>query len=300
MGSPLFDEILILDWSASGRPSPAQPSANAIWIGGAFAGPLGPAEIDPLYRRTRAEAVATLNERLSAARAAGRRVLLGCDFPFGYPVGTAMRLTGTRSALALWDWIAAHVADGPDNRHTAFETGVCINGHWSGPGPCWGHPNGRHYDGLGPRKHGISYGPPDMPAERRIIERRVPSAKSVWQLAYAGSVGAQALTGIAALSRLRQAFGRALAIWPIETGLTVPDTPLVLAEIYPSFFRKIVAAGRRPAEILDRAQVRITARELARLDTEGRLRPLFHKPTGLTESEQTAIAREEAWMLGVP
>ena len=38
---------------------------------------------------------------------AGRRVLVGLDFPFGYPSGVAEHLTGHASALVLWDWLAA-------------------------------------------------------------------------------------------------------------------------------------------------------------------------------------------------
>ena len=43
-----------------------------------------------------------LADLLAAERAAGRRVLAGFDFPFGYPRGFAAALTGRAEALALW------------------------------------------------------------------------------------------------------------------------------------------------------------------------------------------------------
>ncbi|NJM83934.1 MAG: hypothetical protein HC844_17115 [Tabrizicola sp.] len=28
-----FDRVIVVDWSAAGKPSPIRPSADAIWIG---------------------------------------------------------------------------------------------------------------------------------------------------------------------------------------------------------------------------------------------------------------------------
>jgi molybdopterin molybdotransferase len=123
--------------------------------------------------------------------------------------------------------------------------------------------------------------------------------KSCWQLAYAGSVGSQALTGIAALERLRRhpALEGGVAVWPFEAAFRVPDAPVVLAEIYPSLLAEAVAAA--PEAVKDAAQVRVVAEAYARLDAEGALAALFAGPADLESTELEVAAREEAWILGV-
>jgi len=114
----LFDTVVVVDWSSSGTPSPARPSANAIWIGVAQAG-----GVTAHYLRTRADAERMLTGLLDTEAAAGRRVLAGFDFPFGYPAGFAARLTGTPGARAVWRWLA-HSALGLAERRRVEETAV--------------------------------------------------------------------------------------------------------------------------------------------------------------------------------
>ncbi|WYK03641.1 molybdopterin-guanine dinucleotide biosynthesis protein B [Cereibacter sphaeroides f. sp. denitrificans] len=87
-----FDTVIAVDWSGASVPSPRKPSSDAIWIG--VASPLGETVS---YHRTRADAEAHLNDLFAFELTAGRRVLAGFDFPFGYPEGFAPRLTGPRS-----------------------------------------------------------------------------------------------------------------------------------------------------------------------------------------------------------
>ena len=70
----------------------------------------------------------------------------------------------------------------------------------------------------------------------------------------AGAVGGQAMTGIAALARLRRRFPGRIAVWPFEP----LDRPVAFVEIWPSLLRAAVAAAADP--IKDRAQVRLMAR----------------------------------------
>jgi hypothetical protein len=115
--------------------------------------------------------------------------------------------------------------------------------------------------------------------------------KSLWQIAYAGSVGSQALTGIPILGRLRSAFSGRVAVWPFEPA---GRAQIVLAEIYPAL---IDPALRREASfepIRDRGQVRLMARAVARLVANGRQDRLFALPAGASE----AVCREEGWILG--
>jgi hypothetical protein len=85
----LFDSVAIVDWSARAKPSPLKPSKDAIWIG--VCSKAGAASS---YHRTRQAAEAALLALLEEERQAGRRVLLGFDFPMGYPAGFARRVTG--------------------------------------------------------------------------------------------------------------------------------------------------------------------------------------------------------------
>src|SRR5688500_8443724 len=101
MGSrTLFDAYLFVDWSARDAPSPARESPDAVWVGECSAGGHEPVES---YWRTRAACLAYLGERLIGHVAHGHRVLIGFDFPFGYPAGyvEALGLAGTAAPWRL-------------------------------------------------------------------------------------------------------------------------------------------------------------------------------------------------------
>jgi len=306
MSGRRFDLVLIVDWSARSARSPARPSADAIWVGAAGA---AGAEA-PRYFRGRAEATDWLAGRMAMELAAGRRVLAGFDFPFGWPRGAAARVTGRPAALAVWDWLAAAVTDGVDNRNDRYAVAARLNALWPGEGPFWGRPRSVWAPGVSERKGDWRSPGRDAlgwPPERRHVEARESGAKTCWQLAYAGSVGSQVLLGLPSLARLRadpRLAGR-VAVWPFETGWSAGDAPAVLAEIYPSMLARAVAArrGADPArrdgrEILDRAQVRVLADAFAALDAAGGLAPLFGPPPGLQGAGLDEAEREEAWILG--
>ena len=203
-------------------------------------------------------------------------MLVGFDIPFGYPAGVAQHLTGEASALALWDWLAERIEDAPDNTNSRYDVAAAINRTYPGLGPFWGRPATWDYPAI-PVRASVRTEQSAHPPERRIADRHATGAKTVWQLAYAGSVGSQILLGLPALKRLVEhprIAGRA-AIWPFQTGLRRPDAPAVIAEVYPSLLRDEVRKRRREGEILDRAQVRVNAEAFARLDAGGGLAPLF-------------------------
>ena len=97
---PLFETHIVVDWSARSKPSPARPSRDSIWWTAIREG----CALEPQYERTRNDAVESLAAFIAGELDAGRRVLAGFDFPFGYPAGVAERITGRASARALWDW----------------------------------------------------------------------------------------------------------------------------------------------------------------------------------------------------
>ncbi len=291
-----FDTHIIVDWSARSKPSPARPTKDSIWWCAARDG----VARSPKYARTRHEAIDRLTRFLASELEDGRRSLVGFDFPFGYPAGVAQKLTGRASALAVWNWLDDRIKDAENNANNRYEVAETINRAYPGIGPCWGRPASWQHPDVPTR--GSARTRQDMhPPERRIADRLAQGAKTVWQLAYAGSVGSQVLLGLPALKRLvgdPRIRGQA-AVWPFETGLSVPDAPVVIAEIYPSLLRQEIRQRSKPDEILDTAQVRVNAQAFALLDQQHRLAPLFEGHRGLTAMERQIVETEEAWILGL-
>src|SRR5437762_12862436 len=80
----LFDTYVIVDWSAASQPKTGRDS---IWI--CRLGADGESFCNP---PTRHAAKGLLADMLAGASARGERVVVGFDFPFGYPAGFAARL----------------------------------------------------------------------------------------------------------------------------------------------------------------------------------------------------------------
>ena len=279
----LFDRIVMVDWSAAAVPTTGRDS---IWMAVAEKGRLAG---EPSNVPTRFEAMA----RLRALCANGLRVLVGFDFAFGYPAGTASRF-GTDGWRSVWSWLAGHLMDGDDNANNRFETASRFNSRFPHvDGPLWGRPRSIAMEGVSAGK------PAAMPngiETRRRVETIVRSAQPVWKLAYPGSVGSQALTGIARLQRWRSegAARSAVAIWPFETEFSRRlERPVTVAEIYPSLF----PIEARPDEVKDAAQVRTLAVGYSRLDATGTLEPHLGGPSD-DQTRRTAL-QEEGWIMSV-
>ena len=273
----LFDGYVAVDWSANGRP---KRGADSVWLAirgwGGTAGPENPA--------TRAEAVARLERLLAHATGQGRRLLVGFDFPFGYPRGTGRMLTGRAGWEVVWARIAELIEDGPDNANNRFDAAAALNAAFAGEGPFWGNGLKRDIPGL-PRRKPSGWGA-NLPSNRRHAESEVRRAQEVWKLIGAGSVGGQALTGIAALQGLRRRTGA--AIWPFET--LGEGRAHVLAEVYPSLIEP--APG---PEVKDARQVNAVAAAFQRLDAIGALSRHLSAPRNLP----AAVREEEATILGM-
>ncbi len=292
----IFHTHVIVDWSARSKPSPDKLTKDAIWWAAARDGIVD----EPAYARTRHDAVERLADFIASELNSARRVLIGFDFPFGYPAGVAAHLTGEASALAFWDWLAARIEDAGDNTNNRFEIAEAINCAYPGIGPFWGRPGTWPYPEV-PTRESRRTGRETHPPERRIADLHAKGAKTVWQLAYAGSVGSQVLLGLPALKRLIEdprMDGR-LAVWPFDTGLRVPEAPAVIAEIYPSLLRKEIKERKTGDEIHDAAQVRVNTEAFASLDALGGLGPLFEGAPFLDANERRIIETEEAWILGL-
>ena len=272
----MFDRVIIVDWSAASTASPRRPSADAIWM----------ADIDLHretchYHRTRASAEAQLLAAIHAAQGAGQRLLIGCDFPFGYPAGFAQALTGQASARAIWAYLADAIKDSDDNANNRFAVASAVNARF-GNGPFWGCPVAAQTAHLSPRKR-VDY--TALPFdERRLIEQMVPAAQPVWKLFTTGSVGSQSLMGLPMIHRLAQLQG--VSVWPFDNALA----PVVLAEVYPSLLAPQVAHHLAQAgAIKDAVQVQLLARALMRQPRQ-KMAQMLALPD--------PAAREEGWILG--
>ena len=276
----LFDGYVAVDWSASNEPV---CGANSIWI----------AVCD--MRRTpnlenpatRHEAMNRIKTLIGEATKDGRRLLCGFDFSFGYPEGTARKLTGRDCWEAIWERIAKVIQDGPNNTNNRFDAAAELNGCFGGAGPFWGNGLQRDILGLLRTRPRCGWGE-NLPPRFRYAEGVVPRAQEVWKLNGAGSVGGQALTGIAALEELRHRNDVDVQIWPFET--LGEGRSHVLAEIYPSLIEPCPGD-----EVLDARQVKAVALALQELDRLGELKRYLRAPNDMP----ARVISEEGLILGM-
>ncbi|MFT6074501.1 MAG: molybdopterin molybdotransferase, partial [Yoonia sp.] len=240
----------MVDWSG-GNDRGATPKKDAIWVCAARGGVAD----EPIYMRNRQVAEEWILAFLKAEQAAGRRVLAGFDFAFGYPVGFGSALIGSDDPFALWQWITDRIEDSP-KANNRFDVAGAINAQFDGVGPFWG--NGLSRDiahlprkGLDRRDHGMR--------EKRAADERAKGAFPVWQLSGVGAVGSQVLMGLPTLNRLRHAFPTDVAVWPFEP----LDKPIAIVEIWPSLIAKAVAATIPTGRIKDAHQVLLLAQILS-------------------------------------
>ena len=273
IGPRRIDTVAIVDWSASNGPAP-RPAENTIWIGTDTT-----AGTTAQHFPTRAVAESHLSQLIETEQAAGRRLLIGCDFAMGYPAGFAKALTGSANPRAVWQWLAENLTD-EGNVNNRFALADRINAQL-GDGPFWGRPRTLdlpHLPETKPARHAF--------AEHRAAESAVKGAQPVWKLFTTGSVGGQSLTGLPMIHRLSQRPG--VAVWPFDP---IDTAPTILAEVYPSLLREAVARKVAQGWITDAAQVTLLARALLALSHHNALAPLLQTPPD-------PRIGEEGWILG--
>lgn len=303
--SALFDAYIMVDWSAASKPTTGE---NSIWIGSLRRGENGATLYASSNPPTRDQAERELVDQLDQFSKGGQKVLLGFDFAFGYPSGTSAALHLDRTDAAPWQAFHHHlteqIEDSENNANNRFEFAAGLNARLTGTAhPFWGVPAKQQSETLHPKKG--DFGHPTSLAEHRkaeawIREHFQGSPKSVWQLAYVGSVGSQALLGIPTLTRLRRRYIES-RLWPFETGLKtlthrdLSNCSLLIAEIYPS----ILDAEPMPDEVKDSAQVRALAQHFFEADEAGLLGAAFSGDNSLSARKRTQIEQEEGWILAI-
>ena len=288
----IFDRYIVVDWSASNRP---RTGRDSIWVCGLTADGRG-STANPC---TRGSAEFMIRDLLRHYVDSGERVLIGCDFPYGYPVGFAaeLGLTG-KPWRAIWDYLTVRLCDdAATNISNRFQVAAGINARLEYH-VFWGRPATQPSDHLSARRDQVAYahgaaeaGLGEWRQVEKILRARKLRPHSAWQLLGSGSVGSQALTGIPVLSRLRHDADLAPVslVWPFE--VEIPQlargrAAVIHAEVWPSLSGGTAVSG----QVKDQTQVMSTARELRELDRAGDLAGLFKPPHA---------AREEGWILGV-
>lgn len=295
--SRLFQAYVMVDWSAAAKPA---TGADSIWIGVLKRNVRFQMSFEAHNPATRADAEKLLQSILEDLRRKDERVLVGFDFPLGFPRGTAdaLKLAGPKWR-AVMDFVAAEVKDKPNNANNRFQVGAKMNRLMTGEAfPFWGAP-ARDAQTMLSAKRGRDHTANDLP-EFRFCELAIKGPSSIWKLYYQGSVGGQALTGMPVVKRLRDARGERAKIWPFETGwkpLTLPDlagVEAVFAEIYPS----MTLSKAQPGEIKDAAQVRAVCERYNALDDKGQFGP--HFGPAKDDPRRPVVEGEEGWILGAP
>lgn len=299
--SRLFDAYVMVDWSASSTPKTGKDS---IWIGVNKKDARFRPTFEAHNPATRAAAMATLREVLADLRRRGERVLIGFDFPLGYPRGTAAKL-GLKDAdwSGMWKFLGDNVVDKPTNVNNRFAVANKANRLMTDAArPFWGCPAKDAQTWLSPTKpeHGPDLPPVLRAAEAATAGKGKAGAKSVWQIFGNGTVGSQAIVGIPAVRALHVEMAGKAKAWPFETGWKtlkredLEGLEALFVEIYPALGDVRPEAG----EIVDRAQVRALCEHFLRLDEAGKLGEAFGPPKGVDEAEVAIIESEEGWILG--
>ena len=298
----LFESYVMVDWSAASKPA---TGADSIWIGALTPDSRLKLSFKASNPPTRAKAIEELSDLLARCLKRGDRVLVGVDFPLGFPAGTssALKLKG-EPGKALRDFLLKEMKDKPDNSNNRFALAARMNRLISdGPFPFWGCSKKDELTTLSVKKT-REHGKGDV-AEFRIVEEAAMEAKKsrpqpVWKIAYAGAIGGQAMTGIPAMERLREKFP-ALKIWPFDLPLAkldsegLADTRVVVAEVLTT----LNATNQQSSEIRDEAQVRSICEALAERDANGKLAAMFGGEAKLTDAQKAKVSAEEGWILGI-
>ena len=298
----LFDSYVVVDWSAASKPT---TGADSIWIGAQTPD----ARLKLTFRAsnppTRAKALDELEDLLGRCIKRGDRVLLGVDFPLGFPAGTAaaLKLRG-EPWQAIREFLGREMKDKPDNTNNRFALAARMNRLMSeGPFPFWGCSKKDELTTLAMKKT-RDHGPGDV-SEYRVTELAAAAARKgrpqpVWKIAYAGAVGGQTLTGVPAIEKLRERVP-GMRIWPFEIPIgrlgddALSGVRVVVSEVYPS----MLEGGPEAGEIRDESQVRRLSQWFAEQDAAGRLAGLFATGSQLDDTQKASIAAEEGWILGI-
>jgi hypothetical protein len=181
-----FDAYIFVDWSAASGKKPVKPSPDSVWVG----------ELVPsigrkveTYHRTRRSGIEHVTNSLIGHARKKHRVLVGFDFPYGYPAGFASSLAlpkGAQDWFSVWAELAGRMQDSDDNVNNRFESADemnCIAGEGR-PGPFWGCHQGKKFKNLRPKSPRFPFetGGDAQLSQLRIVEKRLSGVQEAWKL----------------------------------------------------------------------------------------------------------------------
>lgn len=284
---PLFDVYIAVDFSGA---KDANRQKASIALAEIERGSAPRIETD---RFTRFDVIWFLLQRILHHNSAGRRVLAGFDFCFSFPDGFWAALT---NSPADWGSLIRGMAEGVVNLPAIVDKPESNARKWAEMA------NQRIARKLD-MKTGPFWGPgfsqitnPGFPfsrsqfAERRLVERREPGFKSVFQVGGQGAVGLQSLCGIPYLHHIRTTCAQQKAnlhCWPFD-GWNVEPSSHLMVEFYPALFNQ--------GEKSHASDALACGNWAMEMDDEGELATYLHP--GLSDSEN-AQAVVEGWVLGV-
>ena len=135
----LFDAFVAVDWSAGASPG---SGPDSIWVACGLA-TTPELVIEHCENPTTREAASSLVRGiLRGLVSRDMRVLVGFDFPYGYPGGLADRVAPGQAApwSRAWGAIAEQITDSTDNRNNRFEVASRIDQVLGSVGPFLGLP----------------------------------------------------------------------------------------------------------------------------------------------------------------
>lgn len=259
--SPMFDRYIGIDYSGAKTPS-SSLSGLRVYHADHAASPVEvPPPPSPRKYWTRRSISEWLVERLSEPA----RTLVGIDHGFSFPIQYFERYKVPHNWPAFLDDFYWHWPTDAEHMYVDFvREGVYGQGAARSGDPRW----------------------------LRLTEQRARTAKSVFRFDVQGQVAKSTHAGIPWLRHLRTNCQGRLYFWPFD-GWEVPGGCSVVAEVYPSLYRRNFAVEKRTPDQHDAYSV---AAWMRNTDREGRLYAFFH-PTLMPH--ERAQAQIEGWILGV-
>ena len=301
----MFDGYIMVDWSAANSRTTGKDS---IWVAELME---NVNDVILTNYPTRSCFRKYLKGKMEEATENNKRLLIGFDFPFGYPYDSYDGF-GCKNWTELCQLIDTEIDDNDNNENNRFAAAGKLNNTRFGKlfennnkhGPFWGHHRSNCFEGL-PFNTQEGYNRnlkagQKLPEKFRCVEKeiikqnrknkkikkqRTITPLSVWKLFHGASVGGQTLMGIPTLQTLKQRGD--CCVWPFQN---LDKTKHVIAEIYPSIWDI-----QGDHNINDANQVYTVAKNIAYLDKNKRLQDFLNAPDAYDKN----IIKKEGWILGV-
>lgn len=258
---PQFDLFVGIDYSGAKTPLSRSPTLQ-VYSTDSIASPemvKSPAATSQKHRNWNRKEIA---EWIVSTVVSGETMIVGIDHGFSFPITYLERY-----GISSWDdFLDDFVHHWPTDRDGSVDT---IRRADAGP----------------PSRTGAN-------TDLRLCEKWTPSAKSVFLFDVQGSVAKSTHAGLPWLKHIRSQVENKVHFWPYD-GWEIPEGRSVIAEVYPSVFRRRFPVEKRSPDQHDAYSV---SRWLATSASSGILNRYLDPP--LSEDERE-MAKLEGWILGV-